>query len=130
MDFAGNFLRVASTAFDLRTSKILGDVISKLPSQPGFDNNFCITKGFRQEEAFVARVYHPDSGRVLEVYSNQPGVQFYTGNFLPENPKSFQGDLKNLPRLTGKGTQYYKHGAFCLETQNYPDAVNHVSISF
>jgi aldose 1-epimerase len=57
----------------------------------------------------------------MEVYSDQPGVQFYTANFLPD-PSS--GD-----KLTrGKnGADYLKQGAFCLETQNFPDAVNHVS---
>lgn len=52
----------------------------------------------------------------MEVFSTQPGVQFYTANFLPEDNS-----------LIGKdGKIYKKHGAFCLETQNYPDAVNHV----
>lgn len=53
----------------------------------------------------------------MEVYSNQPGVQFYTSNGQPET------DM-----LKGKDGFIKKHGAFCLETQNYPDAINHVSI--
>jgi galactose mutarotase-like enzyme len=57
----------------------------------------------------------------MEVYSNQPGVQFYTANFLPDESS---GDKL----IVGKdGANYMKHGAFCLETQNFPDAVNHVS---
>jgi aldose 1-epimerase len=57
----------------------------------------------------------------MEIYSDQPGVQFYTANFLP--------DPRSADTLTvGKnGTKYVKQGAFCLETQNFPDAVNHVS---
>lgn len=70
-------------------------------------------------------------GRTLEIYSNQPGVQFYTSNHIPENPKLFKGDKSKLDVLTGKGgVRYFKHGSFCFETQNYPDAVNHVSTSF
>jgi aldose 1-epimerase len=57
----------------------------------------------------------------MEVYSDQPGVQFYTANFLPD-PSS--GDKLIAGK---KGSYYMKHGAFCLETQNFPDAVNHVS---
>lgn len=63
----------------------------------------------------------------MEVYSNQPGVQFYNSNFIPEDPKQFKGNSKDLKTLPGKEGNYYKHGALCLETQNYPDAVNHVS---
>jgi aldose 1-epimerase len=114
----GKLLPVADTVFDLRVPKILGDLINKVPKSTGFDHNFCITKGPEQGTTFVARVYHPESGRVLEVYSNQPGVQFYTSNYFPENAKSKE-------TLTGKDGNYYKHGALCLETQNWPDAPNH-----
>jgi len=68
----------------------------------------------------INRAQEIESGRTLEVHSDQPGVQFYTANFLP--------DKEPLP---GKeGAKYFKHGAFCLETQNYPDAINHVRISW
>ncbi|KAG5887803.1 hypothetical protein JTB14_019394 [Gonioctena quinquepunctata] len=110
----GKLPNVANTTFDLRVPKVLGDVIHKVPGAPGFDHNFCISKGSAQSDTFVARISHPGSGRVMEVYSNQPGVQFYTGNFLPE------GDT-----LKGKDGFIKKHGAFCLETQKYPDSVNH-----
>ncbi|KAJ8798459.1 hypothetical protein J1605_016738 [Eschrichtius robustus] len=76
----------------------------------GFDHNFCL-KGSK-EKRFCARVHHAGSGRVLEVYTTQPGVQFYTGNFL-------DGTLKGK-----SGAVYPKHSGFCLETQNWPDAVN------
>jgi aldose 1-epimerase len=62
-------------------------------------------------------VEHPGTGRVMEVLSNQPGVQFYTSNYFPEDD-SLKGH---------SGGIYKRHGAFCLETQIYPDAVNHVS---
>lgn len=70
-----------------------------------------------QALTFTSRVTHPKSGRYIEVYTNQPGVQLYTSNSLPAPSDS---------ALVGKdGVGYRRHGAFCLETQNYPDAVNH-----
>lgn len=107
---------------------MLGDVIHKIPGYDGYDHNFCVNKGTEQEETFVSRVVHPPSGRALEVYSNQPGVQFYCSNSIPEDPKIYKGDKTKLETLVGKDGNYYKHGAFCLETQNWPDAVNHVSV--
>lgn len=114
----GVLLPVGGTVFDLRIPKVLGDVIDKIPDYTGFDHNFCITKrdGQQQEEenSFVARLEHPSSGRVMEVYSNQPGLQFYNAN--------------KISSVTGKnGSVYGMHGAFCVETQNYPDAINHVN---
>lgn len=70
-----------------------------------------------QDLNFAARAFHPNSGRYLEIYTDQPGVQLYTSNFLP---------APSEPAIIGKnGVGYRKHGAFCLETQNYPDAINH-----
>merc|ERR1712126_98733 len=79
----------------------------------GFDHNFVLanTEGNLN---FVCRVEHPNSGRWLECYTDQPGVQFYTGNFIPTDDS-----------LTGKqGAVYKKHGGFCLETQKFPDSIN------
>ena len=102
---------------DLRKSIILGEVINKVPGG-GYDYNFCLPNSDTTKTQFVAKVFHPTSGRVMEVFSNQPGVQFYTANYFPE---------KNSTGIFGKGgKQYFKHAAFCLETQNYPDAINHV----
>ena len=62
------------------------------------------------------RVKHPQTGRVMEVFSDQPGFQFYSGNFLPTDGS-----------LVGKADAVYKkHGGFCIETQNFPNAVNQV----
>ncbi|XP_066157158.1 galactose mutarotase-like [Euwallacea fornicatus] len=122
----GKLLPVAESIFDLRIPKNLGSVIHKVPGYLGYDHNFCVTKGSAQESSFVARAVHPPTGRILEIYSNQPGVQFYTSNHLPEDPKAFKGDLSKLDVLLGKGgSRYFKHGSFCFETQNYPDAANH-----
>ncbi|XP_060529242.1 galactose mutarotase-like isoform X1 [Cylas formicarius] len=114
----GNLLPVAGTVFDLRIPKTLSDVIDKVPGYSGFDHNFCVTKGTTQENTFMARAVHPTSARVIEVYSNQPGVQFYTANNIPAKTAA--------QTITGKGgSKYYEHGALCFENQNYPDAINH-----
>jgi aldose 1-epimerase len=78
----------------------------------GYDHNFIINrKGGGLELA--ARAFEPGSGRVLEVFTTQPGVQFYTGNFLDGT-------------VTGKHGHVYKYrNAFCLETQHFPDSPNH-----
>ncbi|XP_045504803.1 galactose mutarotase-like [Colias croceus] len=111
----GRFTKVGGTPFDLRIPIRLGDAMSKADDL--FDDNFCVTTFGRKDLTFVSRVYHPDTGRYLELYSNQPGVQLYTGNSLPDPSDS---------ALIGKdGVGYRRHGAFCLETQNYPDAIHH-----
>nr|XP_021336233.1 aldose 1-epimerase isoform X1 [Danio rerio] len=108
----GEVKPVKKTPFDLRKPVILGSRLKEL-SGPGFDHNFCLyLPGEPPLERKCARVVHPGTGRVLEVSTTQPGVQFYTSNFL-------DGSVK------GKGgAAYSKHSAFCLETQNWPDAVN------
>ncbi|KAK5643297.1 hypothetical protein RI129_007142 [Pyrocoelia pectoralis] len=123
---SGKLLPVVGTPLDLQIPKILGDVIHTIPNYDGYDHNFCINKGTNQDIAFIARAMHPQSGRVLEVYSNQPGVQFYTSNSIPDNPTNYKGDISKLNQLKGKDDCfYYKHGAFCFETHNWPDAINH-----
>ena len=79
----GKFLCVGGTPFDFRVPKELGPAMAKVPTL-GYDDNFCITKGTKQGMAFVSRTLHPHSGRILEVYSDQPGVQFYTSNSMPD----------------------------------------------
>nr|CAH7729459.1 unnamed protein product [Callosobruchus chinensis] len=124
----GKLLPVKNTVFDLRIPTTLGKVIDKIPGYDGFDHNFCVNQPSKAQEIFVARVFHPPTGRALEVYSNQPGVQFYNSNFIPEDPKKYKGDKSKLETLVGKGgCHYYKNGALCLETQNWPDAINHVN---
>uniref|UniRef100_A0A2K6KNM8 Galactose mutarotase n=3 Tax=Colobinae TaxID=9569 RepID=A0A2K6KNM8_RHIBE len=108
-ELEGEVAPVQGTAFDLRKPVELGKHLQDFQLN-GFDHNFCL-KGSK-EKHFCARVHHAASGRVLEVYTTQPGVQFYTGNFL-------DGTLKGK-----NGAVYPKHSGFCLETQNWPDAVN------
>lgn len=66
----GKFDCVGGTPFDLRTPRELGTEMIKLTG-PGFDDNFCVTRGETQKLGFVARAFHPSSGRVMEVYSDQ-----------------------------------------------------------
>ncbi|XP_063235685.1 galactose mutarotase-like isoform X1 [Bacillus rossius redtenbacheri] len=113
----GEIASVTSTPFDLRNYTLLKTGIlsvSKFDDKDGYDHNLCIKPDGGDDLRFVAKVVHPGSGRALELRSNQPGVQFYTGNSIGE--------------ITGKGGSVYrKHGAFCLEPQDYPDAVNHAN---
>ncbi|XP_072945505.1 galactose mutarotase [Epargyreus clarus] len=109
----GKLLNVGGTPYDLRVPKRLGDLMATT----SYDDNYCVSTHGNEGMNFVSRVEHPPSGRYMELYSNQPGVQLYTSNFLPA-----PGDAA----LVGKGGSGYRlHGAFCLETQKYPDAVHH-----
>ncbi|KAG8123109.1 putative Aldose 1-epimerase protein [Naja naja] len=105
----GKITPVQDTPFDLRKPKELGKHLQKFQLN-GFDHNFCLVQ--RKEPHFCARAYHPPSGRMIEVYTTQPGIQFYTGNFL-------DGTLKGK-----EGHVYFRHSGFCLETQNWPNAMN------
>ncbi|XP_061174701.1 galactose mutarotase-like isoform X2 [Saccostrea echinata] len=99
---------VDGTPWDLRTKKNLGEMIPSVPGDVGYDHNYCFGKtGWRK---YMARVEHPTTGRYLEMFSTEPGVQFYTSYYLNE---------------TGKGgAKYGKFDAFCLEAQHYPDSPN------
>lgn len=111
----GEIRAVEGTPFDLRLQTLIGPRLKEVPG-PGFDHNFCLS-GPKDlwTVRHAARVCHPASGRVLEVSTSQPGVQFYTANVLDGS-------------ITGKGgSKYGKHCSFCLETQNWPDAVNQAS---
>lgn len=79
----GKFQCVGGSAFDFRVPRLLGNALSNTECN-GFDNNFCITKGTDQKLCFMARALHPKFGRYLEVYSDQPGLQFYTANSMPD----------------------------------------------
>jgi aldose 1-epimerase len=107
---------VEGTPFDFRTPHPIGERIDANHEQlrfgAGYDHNFCLNKKSAGELSFAARAEDPQSGRVLEVYTTEPGMQFYVGNFLNGV-------------LTGKGgCAYVPRGGFCFETQHYPDAPN------
>ena len=112
----GELRDVAGTPFDFRKSTAIGARISQDDEQlklgGGYDHNFVLRRSAGFNESLAARVVEPTSGRVLEVWTTEPGVQFYTGNFL---------DGKSA----GKGgATYPKRSAFCLETQHFPDSPN------
>jgi aldose 1-epimerase len=109
----GEIAAVARTPLDFTAPTAIGARIDQIPASiGGYDHNFVLRGGGGKLE-LAARVTESKSGRVMEMFTTEPGVQFYTGNFL-------DGKLK------GKGgTSYQKHQAFCLEAQHYPDSVNH-----
>ena len=111
----GEIKSVAGTPFDLRKPTVIGahidDKDQQLSFGSGYDHNWVLNKK-SDELSFAARVTESTSGRVLEVWTTQPGVQFYTANYVG-------GTI-------GKGgKKYQKREAFCLETQHYPDSPNH-----
>jgi aldose 1-epimerase len=110
----GELRSVAGTPFDFTKSTAIGARIEANDEQikfgKGYDHNWVLNKG----AAFItkaAEVHEPKSGRVMEVWTNEPALQFYTGNFLDGT-------------LQGKGKTYIHRGAFCMETQHYPDSPN------
>ncbi len=107
----GEIMPVKGTPFDFTSARSVGESIGSDHPQMvlggGYDHNFIIAgEGMR----LCASVYDPQSGRVLEVFSDQPAAQIYTSNMM--------GDIK------GK-KDYHRRWGICVETQNYPDAINH-----
>lgn len=111
----GKIEPVTDTPFDFRNKIVLGTRIQdnhpQLKLASGFDHNFVIRRK-QPGLTLAARVSEPTTRRVMEVHTTEPGVQFYTGNFLDD-------------KLASKsGKPYAKHSGFCLETQHYPDSPN------
>ena len=107
---------VKGTPFDFRVPRAIGERIEaddeQLRFAAGYDHNFCLNKSQPGALSLCARAEDSVSGRMMEVFTTEPGVQFYTGNFI-------DGVLK------GKGgCAYVRRGGFCLETQHYPDSPN------
>jgi aldose 1-epimerase len=106
----GEIKPVAGTPLDFRKPTPIGQRIAQTGG--GYDHNF-VLNGKTGQMKLCARVRDPKSGRVMEIRTTEPGVQLYTANGLDGN-------------ITGvSGKPYPKYGAFCLETQHYPDSVNH-----
>lgn len=111
----GELKPVAGTPFDFRTAHAIGERIGQNDEQlklgHGYDHNFVLNSG-GGALTVAARVHEPGSGRTMEVLTTQPGLQFYTGNFL-------DGKIK------GKGGKVYQRRfALCMETQHFPDSPN------
>lgn len=111
---------VSGTPMDFRTPTEIGKDVNnfefeQIKNGNGFDHNWCLNTykdGKGDDTVVAASLYSPLTGIKLEVYTNEPGVQVYTGNFL-------EGKLKGK-----NGIAYEKHAACCLETQKYPDSPN------
>jgi len=117
----GELAPVDGTPFDFRSPHLIGERIGDDHEQiafgGGYDHNFVLTGELVDGAPLLlaAEVFEPTSGRTLQILTNEPGVQFYTGNFLDGS-------------LVGKGGVGYQHRAgFCLETQHYPDSPNQAS---
>jgi aldose 1-epimerase len=109
----GELAPVKGTAMDFTSPHLIGERIEQAGLQPtGYDHNFVLNSGGKSL-ALAARVVEPASGRIMEVLTDQPGVQLYTANHFPADGIECTG-----------GVKFPRHGAFCLETQNFPDAVN------
>lgn len=108
----GAVVPVAGTPYDFRQPRPVGRDFAELTSQPvGYDTNW-VVRGEPGKLRPVARLRDPKSGRVLTLEADQPGVQLYTGNYLDGS-------------VSGKGgVAYAQHGALCLETQKFPNAIN------
>ncbi len=115
----GELKKVEGTPFDFRRTTAIGARIDASDEQiklgGGYDHNFVLNRKAATGLSLAARVSDPASGRTMEVWTTEPGVQFYTGNFLDG---SFKGK---------GGGAYQKRTAFCLETQHFPDSPNHPS---
>ncbi|MEJ7615575.1 MAG: aldose epimerase family protein [Pyrinomonadaceae bacterium] len=112
----GELAPVKGTPFDFTQRTAVGARINDQHQQlvvgKGYDHNWVLKRTGGEAVSLAASVYEPTTGRVLEVYTSQPGVQFYTGNFLNGS-------------VTGKrGKVYAQRHGFCLETQHFPDSPN------
>jgi aldose 1-epimerase len=110
----GEIKSVKSTPMDFTYAHKIGDLLQYVGGKPvGYDHNYVLNK--KESFSLAASTYDSTSGRKMEVYTTEPGVQFYTGNFLDGS-------------LHGKnGITYNQYSAFCLETQHFPDTVNQPS---
>ena len=107
---------VAGTPFDFRAARPIGarirDAHDQLRLGRGYDHNYCLPGGRTQAPRHAARVEHRASGRVMELLTDQPGLQFYSGNFLDGTVEGKAGRL------------HRQSDAFCLEPQSWPDTPN------
>lgn len=112
----GKLIPVAGTPLDFRTAHAVGERIDDTSDKQirfggGYDHCWVLNKTGNEALPSIATVYDPSSGRLMEVFSTEPGVQFYTGNFLDG-------------KLNGKGVTYTRRYGLCLETEHYPDSPN------
>jgi aldose 1-epimerase len=112
----GELRDVAGTPFDFRTPTPIGARIdqedAQLAAGPGYDHNWVLNKPEPGALSVAAVLTDPTSGRVMEVRTTEPAIQFYSGNFLDGS-------------LSSRGATFARRTALCLETQHYPDSPNH-----
>ncbi len=111
----GEIRFVEGTPFDFRTPKAIGERIDndneQLKNGHGYDHNYVLNKKEEGELSFAARLVEPNSGRTMEVYTTEPGLQLYTGNF--------ESGINGT-----HGSTYPRRSAVCLEAQHFPDSPN------
>lgn len=122
----GEILPVEGTPFDFRTARVLSKVVNdttfeQIRNATGIDHNFCLNTydhatGKGDDTQVCASLYSPETGIMLEVFTNEPGIQVYTGNF--------QGVGRDADIQRKHGIKYPKHVSVCLESQKYPDSPN------
>ncbi len=120
----GEIRNVEGTPFDFRTPHAVGDSIQskydQIQNATGYDHNFCLNTykdGKGDDTQVCASLYSPKTGIFMEMYTNEPGVQVYSGNF--------QGVGRDADIVRKHGIKYPKHVSICLESQKYPDSPNH-----
>lgn len=110
----GELKKVAATEMDFTSPKKIGKDIGKVKEGGGYDHNY-VLNGKKGEMKLAATLYEPNSGRLMEVRTTEPGIQFYSGNFLDG-------------KLVGKNKDAYaRNDGLCLETQHFPDSPNHAN---
>lgn len=112
----GEIAPVKGTPFDFGSPTVIGERVDEeyepLTVAGGYDHNFVLNQPKAKEMVFAASIREPKSGRFMEVYTDEPGLQFYGGNFLNST-------------IQGKNKKHYNYrSAFCLETQHFPDSPN------
>ena len=119
----GEIRSVEGTPFDFRTPHAVGDSINsnydQIKNATGYDHNFCLNTykdGKGDDTQMCASLYSPKSGIFMEMYTNEPGLQVYSGNF--------QGVGRDADIIRKHGIKYPKHVSLCLESQKYPDSPN------
>lgn len=113
----GELKSVEGTPLDFRTRHKIGERIAQVEGvhfAGGYDHCFVLNQRQANQLTLCAEVVEPNSGRTMTIHTTEPAVQFYSGNFLDGSTQAF-------------GHKYEKHGAFCLETQHYPNSPNNSS---
>lgn len=120
----GEIRKVEDTPFDFRSPHAIGDSIKssydQIQNATGYDHNFCLNTwkdGKGNDTIVCASLYSPKTGIFMEMFTNEPGVQVYSGNF--------QGVGKDADIIRKHGIKYPKHVSVCLESQKFPDSPNH-----